>query len=182
MSTRALTVLLERDRAHPKTPPFNEVVVLYKHYDGYPSGFGLDLANVLASVQLVNGIPLEAEHAPPARRVCNGAGDLWAQLILALKEDQPGDVYLLPAGTRGWGSEYTYVVLAGLEVERPVDAQEPGVHQRVQYPIEAWMIDGYGALGPGLVEGLVHVADGIPRLRVDDFRTAVQNYREEDDG
>lgn len=95
MGTRALTVIKEEDG--------KDICVIYRQFDGYPSGLGLDLKTILTKGPLVNGIS-------GSGHCYNGMGCLAAQVIGALKEGRPGNVYVHPANTRNCGEEYTYIV------------------------------------------------------------------------
>jgi len=97
MGTRSLTIIKTGD---------TEIAVLYRQYDGYPSGHGADLKGILAGRPVVNGIS-------DARQI-NGGHDMAVQIISALKGDEttPGGLYLYPAGTRNMGEEFTYTVTA----------------------------------------------------------------------
>ena len=97
MGTRSLTVFNnEMDN--------EEIVVLYRQYDGYPTGHGRDLLSFLNNMEIVNGISNNEE-----RKIANGMGCLSAQVVAYLKE-APGDFYLHSAGTRGIGEEFIYTL------------------------------------------------------------------------
>jgi hypothetical protein len=97
MGTRSLTVFNnEMDN--------EEIVVLYRQYDGYPTGHGRDLLSFLNNMEIVNGISNKEK-----RRIANGMGCLSAQIIAHLKE-APGDFYLYSAGTRDIGEEFIYTL------------------------------------------------------------------------
>lgn len=95
MGTRSLTV--------PMTEDGNEIVVMYRQMDGYPSGIGQELADFLSPITLVNGIGGET------RPIANGMDCLAAQIVAHFKEG-PGSIYLYPAGTNDVGEEYIYTV------------------------------------------------------------------------
>lgn len=103
MGTRSITIILDENQ---------EVCRIYRQMDGYPSGHGLELAQ-LCDLKMVNGIYLGEK-----RKVANGMGCLAAQIVAALK-DGPGGIYLEPAGGEisDW-VEYIYVV-RGKEGETP---------------------------------------------------------------
>jgi len=66
-------------------------VAIYQQYDGYLDGVGLDLAQFLSRIVLVNGIPgtkLEGDKV-----YGNGLGCIAAQYIAAKKEG-PGNLYI----------------------------------------------------------------------------------------
>lgn len=96
MGTRSLTIIEEVEGA--------EICVLYRQYDGYPTGHGAELKSFLEGIQIVNGLDLRDN-----KRVANGIECLAAQLIAYFKKE-PGGFYLYPAGTRDCGEEYIYTV------------------------------------------------------------------------
>ena len=102
MGTRCLTVFQDTDGS--------EIVVMYRQFDGYPSGHGSELAMFLKSKVLVNGF------SPSDKRdIANGMGDLAAQCIMHFKSDKDariGGIYLYAAGTRDVSEEYIYTVYA----------------------------------------------------------------------
>jgi len=113
MATRALIVVYDdfNDR---------EMVTIYKHWDGYPEapGLGATLAEFLANIRLVNGLPLGDKSS-----LANGMDCLAAQIVAFLKEEA-GDVYLQATGTRDMGEEYVYHVL-------PPEEGDPEVRPRL---------------------------------------------------
>ncbi|MBK9214636.1 MAG: hypothetical protein IPM59_03415 [Chloracidobacterium sp.] len=96
MGTRSLTIVEEIGGA--------EICVLYRQYDGYPTGHGAELKSFLEGIQIVNGLS-PGDH----KRTANGMDCLAAQLIAHFKTG-PGGFYLYPAGTRDCGEEYIYTV------------------------------------------------------------------------
>lgn len=96
MGTRSLTIVEEAGGA--------EICVLYRQYDGYPTGHGAELKSFLHGIQIVNGLGLGDMN-----RTANGMGCLAAQLIANFKTE-PGGFYLYPAGSRDCGEEYIYTV------------------------------------------------------------------------
>ena len=98
MGTRSLTIFNnEWDN--------EEIVVLYRQYDGYPTGHGRDLLNFLNNMKIVNGMNSKNEKL----KIANGMGCLSAQVVAYLKE-APGDFYLHSAGTRDIGEEFIYTL------------------------------------------------------------------------
>ena len=83
MGTRSLTRVFETYNDNGKKYT-EKLLTLYRQFDGYPRGMGLDLANFLTSGKVVNGISGQAE------RVFNGAGCLAAQLVSELKKGAGG--------------------------------------------------------------------------------------------
>jgi hypothetical protein len=108
MGTRSLTHIHEDDGS--------VLLTFYKQHDGYPSGWGKELAEFLAPISIVNG--LSGDGKP----VANGMGCLAAQ-ILAHFKDGPGQFYVYPANASDCGEDYTY------HIELPDDA-----HARLGFP------------------------------------------------
>ena len=75
---------------------------IYNHYDGYPSGLGVTLANYLQDFKVVNGLGNDQEL------VANGMGCLAAQTVQYLK-DGPGQIYLHKPAKMDW-EDYEYFV------------------------------------------------------------------------
>lgn len=96
MGTRSLTIIEQVGGA--------EICVLYRQYDGYPTGHRAELKSFLEGIQIVNGLSLGNQ-----KRMANGMDCLAAQLIAHFKKE-PGGFYLHPAGTRDCGEEYIYTV------------------------------------------------------------------------
>jgi hypothetical protein len=106
MGTRSLTTFIERytDEKTKKVKNI-KVVTMYRQFDGYPKGMGIDLAEFLAGGKLVNGIsPTEKEL------VFNGMGCLAAQCVAYFKEG-PGSIYLHRGGTTNCWEEYRYEII-----------------------------------------------------------------------
>lgn len=117
MGTRSLTHFIERYTEKPKTArgkvkvKETEIVVMYRQYDGYPSGHGIQLAEFLSQGRLVNGIPGGEKEL-----VFNGMGCLSAQVVAHFKEGA-GGFYLHPAGTKDCWEEYDYYVIGDVETK-----------------------------------------------------------------
>lgn len=132
MGTRALVVVKEPDNT--------ELAVIYSQWDGYPSGLGKTLGEILGKYEVGNGIPMRKVFPKP---FANGVNELIIHLLVELKrrewdhaaktakivkspnsyplpEDQypaqighkPGGYYLYPAGIRDAGEEWIYIVEA----------------------------------------------------------------------
>ena len=112
MGTRSLTIFVERTTEKPKTlkskPKVteSEIAVMYRQYDGYPSGHGMELAEFLNRGVAVNGIPGGGDD----KLYFNGVGCMSAQVVANFKSG-PGGIYLYKAGTRNCWEEYTYKVI-----------------------------------------------------------------------
>ena len=106
MATRALINFVEREDGvsfseHPGVDQIH--VQIYNHYDGYPQGLGVKLANFLDGYDVTNG--LSTGYQGP---VANGMGCLAAQTVSYLK-DGPGNVYLYKPSEKDW-EDYEYFV------------------------------------------------------------------------
>ena len=95
MSTRALVRFVNKKGKN--------VATIYKHFDGYPEGFGLDLANFLSDMVIVEGIDLVHKG-----HVANGMECLAAQVVAFFKQGV-GDVYLYPSDTLESDTDANYV-------------------------------------------------------------------------
>jgi len=80
MGTRSITVV--------KDELGRKIIEMYKQYDGYPSGFGVELRDFIKSGKLVNGIPVG-----DSSKMFNGMNCFAAQLVAEFK-DGAGGVYL----------------------------------------------------------------------------------------
>ena len=119
MGTRSITRVVDE---------YNQPIIeMYKQFDGYPSGLGMDLLEFVLSKTLVNGLRLNEGIS-----AANGMEDFAAQLITYFKESHlnAGHVYLYPPDAiseedamkdRGWfihpgiyankyGVEYVYYI------------------------------------------------------------------------
>jgi len=103
MGTRSITKIHDNYWGNDSTPPI--VVAMYRQFDGYPEGHGLELAHWLRTKQIVNGIPVGADTT----NMANGAGCLAAQMVAHFKMalyHQVGGVYIYP--TDADREEYNY--------------------------------------------------------------------------
>ena len=92
-----------RSQTHVKDEHGRTLVTIYRQYDGYPSGMGVDLASFADSGPLVNGI------SPGQRNVFSGMGCFAASLIKELKEG-PGGIYIHRPNSKDYWEEYTYEI------------------------------------------------------------------------
>ena len=110
MGTRSLTTFIAtwKDAKTDKVKN-DKIVTMYRQFDGYPTGHGLELAEFLAQGKLVNGI-----SAGEKQLVFNGMGCLAAQAVAHFK-DGPGGIYLHRGGTTNCWEEYHYEVIGNEE-------------------------------------------------------------------
>lgn len=94
MGTRSLTFVYDDGKA---------VMNMYRQFDGYPSGHGVELADFLLSGKLVNG------YSDSNAAEFNGMGCLAAQMIANFKKSV-GGFYIHPVTETECGQEYEYHV------------------------------------------------------------------------
>lgn len=108
MGTRSTTTFYDGEQP---------IAMLYRQFDGYPDGHGLELAGVLANHTMVNGISGDEDV------IFNGVGDLAVRCISALKASHggpssAGGLYLMDPATAGdCGEDYLYRVTGVLGQE-----------------------------------------------------------------
>ena len=104
MGTRSLTTFIEtyteRDTGKKRK---NEVVTMYRQYDGYPTGHGIELAEFLADGEVVDGFGMDNT------KQFNGIGCLAAQVVAHFKDGVGG--FYLQRGNKDSGEEYRYHVI-----------------------------------------------------------------------
>ena len=93
MGTRSLTRIIPRQKGLSYNEGHEHVdkssINMYRQYDGYPQGHGLDLAEFLSEFTIVNGLGADFYKG----KIANGSGCLAAQLVQHFKKG-PGNVYL----------------------------------------------------------------------------------------
>ena len=109
MGTRSLTRFIETfnstDKKTNVTKRVNdEIVVMYRQYDGYLSGHGLELAEFLSDGTMVNGFGRED------LKLFNGMGCLAAQVVAHFKKGT-GGFYLHKAKTKNCWEEFDYHII-----------------------------------------------------------------------
>lgn len=109
MGTRSLTTFIEtrRDKETKKVLK-NKIVTMYRQYDGYPTGHGVELATFLATGKMVNGIGMDSDVLQ-----FNGMGCLSAQVISHFKKGSGG--FYLQSVSYGSGEDYRYEVISGYD-------------------------------------------------------------------
>ena len=99
MGTRSLTYIKDQYEDND-----NNIICMYRQYDGYLSGHGKELAEFLQDFTVVNGF----NSATPDRSA-NGMSCLAAQLVAHFK-DGIGNIYLYPPNTSDVGEEFIYTI------------------------------------------------------------------------
>ena len=111
MGTRSLTYILDEDD--------QTLCQIYRQFDGYPSGQGQALYDVLHGRHLVNGISCD-DYEKEERWPFNSMGCLAAEVVKTLK-NRIGDIYLrpptpierLPITAEECWAEWVYVIYPG---------------------------------------------------------------------
>ena len=80
------------------------IVCMYRHWDGYLSEHGKDLASFLSGMTVINGI-----SGQKMGEAANGMDCLAAQLVANFKKDI-GNVYLVECISKNVMNEYTYYI------------------------------------------------------------------------
>lgn len=98
MATRSVTTIFNADD-YP-------IISIYRQYDGYPEGHGVELFSWGTGRYVVNGYNGNDKEA----RAWNGMGCCAADLVCALKREDgsPGGVYLMRNADELDGIEYWY--------------------------------------------------------------------------
>ena len=103
MATRAMISVAKREEGVSFSEEPNKTIVdIYHHWDGYPEGLGVTLADYLNGKKVTNGLGRDNNN------LFNGMGCLAASLVAELK-DGPGDVYIEPRESHGW-IDYQYYI------------------------------------------------------------------------
>ena len=82
MGTRSITIVKNKDKEN--------IVEIYREYDGYVKEHGKKLIDFINSGKLVNKIPSDD------KKYFNGIECFTAQLIGYLKQGEAGNIYLYP--------------------------------------------------------------------------------------
>tara|TARA_R110000803_G_scaffold209883_1_gene280309 strand:- start:1424 stop:1855 length:432 start_codon:yes stop_codon:yes gene_type:complete len=109
MGTRSLTTFVETYKDHSGKKVKNEIVTMYRQYDGYMDSHGKELADFLAGGELVDGFGLNDKV------VFNGMGCLSAQVVAHFKDGVGG--FYLQRANKNSGEEYRYKVIGDLETK-----------------------------------------------------------------
>ena len=109
MGTRSLTRVIPRQKGLSYDEGHKHVdkssINMYRQYDGYPRGHGLELAEFLSDFTIVNGLGADSYKG----KIANGSSCLAAQLVQHFK-DGPGNVYLEALDDGDHWEEYIYTL------------------------------------------------------------------------
>lgn len=105
MGTRSTYRIIDQYKNQDGSIESNDLVLIYRQYDGYPTGHPLETAEWLASGKVVNG------YGKTDTLQFNGAGCLAAQLVAKYK-DGVGGTYIQSLSSRGQSWEdYLYDII-----------------------------------------------------------------------
>ena len=107
MGTRSTYRIIEQFTDEKTNKVINqEICLMYRQFDGYPSGHPCETAEWLSTGKVVNGF-----SSKETELIFNGAGCLAAQLVAKYKTE-PGGTYLNPLKHRGkcW-EDYLYDII-----------------------------------------------------------------------
>ena len=106
MATRAKIHIARREEGVSFSEiPEKVIVSIYNHWDGYPEGLGVQLAEYFDGKRVTNGLGSKDNED----LIFNGMGCLAASLVEHLK-DGPGNVYIEdPERPHGWIDYHYYV-------------------------------------------------------------------------
>lgn len=124
MGTRSLTFILEK----PHRDVTTTVACIYRQYDGYPEGHGMDLFEKFGDFQLCNGF-----GGGDNSKWANGMGCLGAQIVDHLKEGI-GNIYLVPVTTQDMWEEFVYEIYPNKE--NKISMTVNVVHLEPKYELE----------------------------------------------
>ena len=112
MGTRSLTyveeswetAIADENKNNKVYKTTQNILCMYRQYDGYLDGHGRELAEFLQGFNIVNGLSIDVPE-----RTANGVHCLAAQLIAYFK-DGPGGIYIYHSDANDCGEEFTYTI------------------------------------------------------------------------
>ena len=105
MGTRSLTKVIETYKGEDNRIKKDNIVCMYRQYDGYPSGHGKELSDFLENRRITNGFRMEDMNL----KVNNGMGCLGAELISEFK-DGIGNIYVQNPNTKRTWEDFEYII------------------------------------------------------------------------
>mgnify|MGYP001311089395 CR=1 FL=1 len=104
MGTRSLTKVIETYQDKDNVTQKQNLICMYRQYDGYPTGHGKELAEFLADRTIVNGYGLGEN-----KNQNNGMGCLSAELLSEFKNGI-GNIYCYPPNSQRDWEDFEYVI------------------------------------------------------------------------
>ena len=107
MGTRSLTKVISTWKDESGEKQRRPITTMYRQYDGYLDGHGLELAEWLSGYTIVNGIPMD-----PSKPMFNGMDCLAAQMFAYFKTEA-GNIYCMHPDAEDCWEEYLYEISEG---------------------------------------------------------------------
>ena len=104
MGTRSLTKVINTWKDESGKKQRKPITCMYRQYDGYMSGHGVELAEWLSGYTIVNGIPMDKSEP-----MFNGMDCIAAQMFTHFK-DGAGNIYCMHPDAEGCWEEYLYEI------------------------------------------------------------------------
>ena len=126
MGTRSLTKVIETWENKKGKKQRRPITCMYRQYDGYLDGHGLELAEWLNQYTVVNGMNMDE-----TRKIANGMDCLAAQMFAHFKTEA-GNIYCMHPDAEDCWEEYLYeiserdegILLTVYEMHYKGDAEE----------------------------------------------------------
>jgi len=113
MGTRSITTFISTYKDDNGKRKNQKIVTMYRQYDGYPSGHGVELAEFLADGEVINGY-----GSTDGKKLFNGIGCLTAQVVAHFK-DGVGNIYIEAPRKPDW-EDYAYEVIVDCDTKEIV--------------------------------------------------------------
>ena len=144
MGTRSLTFVYETDVSEKTNRKTHTAITnMYRQFDGYPSGHGLELAKFLSGITLVNGFGTGMKAGTHA----NGMGCLAAQIVSHFKNDI-GGIYLYNTSVKSCWQDYVYNVYSDKVIVKDYSGKFFGPIMKILGPIFSIVGKLGGLIGP----------------------------------
>jgi len=104
MGTRSLTKVIDTWEDKSGKQQRKPITTMYRQFDGYLDGHGLELAEWLSQYTVVNGMRMDE-----TRKVANGMDCLAAQMFAHFKKEA-GNIYCMHPDAEDCWEEYLYEI------------------------------------------------------------------------
>ena len=104
MGTRSLTKVIETWEDKSGKKQRRPITTMYRQFDGYLNGHGLELAEWLNQYTVVNGMRMDE-----TRKIANGIDCLAAQMFAHFKTEA-GNIYCMHPDTKDVFEDYLYEI------------------------------------------------------------------------
>lgn len=122
MGTRSLTFIKEKESK-------KQSINIYKQFDGYPEGWGVQLSEYLKDIKMVNGFSLDQEHNT---KIANGVGCLIGKFLSEFKT-KTGGIYVYPVSDKDLGQEYEYHISVDDNDKIEIEIKQVGYYKGDKY-------------------------------------------------